>query len=214
LTCDRSAPTRTAANQLLEAFNPLFYSQMMSASTPKLDDLVLTSKLDSSQLERITAELDAIIVSIAALTQIDRLEMQHIAQDLRLESIVSDWINEWSIERSSSNQQLNVQQIRALVLIVNYLAQTHQALIRRNIHYWHQTVKYEQLPLQSPALADYIGNFITIYQVRLHQNPSESFEALSVTALDLLVGLLFYGSSNGHQRLWTALLKRSHRTVG
>jgi Protein of unknown function (DUF3038) len=188
----------------------MFSLPMMPASTPKLEDLLLTAKLDSSHLERITTELDTIIVAIAALTQIDRAQIHQIAGDLQLESIVSDWIDEWYLDRVSSHRQLNVQQIRALVLIVNHLARTHQALIRQNINYWQQTVHYEQLPLQSPALADYIGNFITIYQARLGRNTNESFEVLSVTALDLLVGLLFYGSPNGHQRLWAGLLQRSH----
>lgn len=185
----------------------------MPASTPKLDDLLLTSKLDSSQLERITAELDAIIIALAALVPLDRSQMQQIAQDLQLEPLVSGWIDEWSLDRQSGQSQLNVPQIRALVVIVNYLAQMHQDPIRRNLNYWQQTVQYDQLPLQSPVLADYIGNFITMYQARLGRDNNESFEALSVTSLNLLVGLLFYGSPNGHQRLWIALLKRSHRTV-
>jgi Protein of unknown function (DUF3038) len=183
---------------------------MMPASTPKLDDLLLNVKLDSSQLERITAELDAIIIAIAALTPLDRLQLQQISQDLQLEPLVSDWINEWSVDRRSAHGQLNIPQIRALVVIVNHLAQVRQESIRRNLQQWEQTVRYDQLPLQSPALADYIGNFITIYQARLGQNPNESFETLSVTALNLLVGLLFYGSPNGHKRLWVALIKRSH----
>ncbi len=184
--------------------------QMMPASTPKLDDLLLNTKLDSSQLERITAELDAIIIALAALTPLDRLQLQQIAQDLQLEPLISDWINEWSVDRRSVYQQLNIPQIRALVVIVNHLAQVHQDRIRLDLQQWEQTVRYDRLPLQSPVLADYIGNFITIYQARLGKDPEESFEALSVTALNLLVGLLFYGSPNGHQRLWAALIKRSH----
>lgn len=199
------------ANWLLEhAFNPMFSCQTMPASTPKLDDLLLTSKLDSSQLERITAELDTMMMALAALTPLDRVQMQLVAQDLQLEPLISDWINGWSVDRSSAHSQLNIPQIRAVVVIVNYLAQVHQELIRRNLNHWQQTVQFDQLPLQSPALADYIGNFITIYQARRGRDTNQSFEALAVIALNLLVGLLFYGSPNGHQRLWVALLKRSH----
>ncbi len=192
----------------------MFSCETMPASTPKLDDLLLTSKLDSSQLERITAELDAITIALAALVPLDRLQMQQIAQDLQLEPLVSDWIAQWSVDRQRGHSpELNIPQIRALVVIVNYLAQMHQDLIRRNLNYWQQTVQSDQLPLQSPVLADYIGNFITMYQARLGRDTNESFEALTVTALNLLVGLLFYGSPNGHQRLWVALLKRSHSTI-
>ena len=183
----------------------------MPASTPKLDDLFLTSKLDSSQLARITAELDVLFIAIAALTPLDRLQMQQVAHKLQLELLASEWINAWSVEQQRVDLQLNIQQIRALVLIVNELARSHQDSIRRNLTYWQQTIDYDQLPLQSPALADYLGNFITIYQARANDRDApESFELLSVTALNLLVGLLFYSSPNGHQRLWAALLKRSH----
>ena len=182
----------------------------MPASTPKLDDLFLTSKLDSSQLERITAELDVLFIAIAALTPLDRVQMQQVAHDLQLELLASEWITAWSVEQQRVSLQLNIQQVRALVLIVNELARAHQDPIRRNLIYWQQTIDYDQLPLQSPALADYLGNFITIYQARVGRDAKESFELLSVTALNLLVGLLFYSSPNGHQRLWAALLKRSH----
>jgi hypothetical protein len=188
----------------------MFSIQMMPASTPKLDELSLTSHLDSSQLDRITMDLDTIAIAIAALTQIDRVEMRQIAQDLQLESIASDWLNEWSLQQPPAYDRLDVQQLRAVVLIVNHLAQLHQTLVRRTIGYWQQTIKYAQLPIQSPALADYIGNFITIYQARHGRQTSQSVEFLSSTALNLSIGLLFYSSPNGHQRLWEALLQRSH----
>jgi hypothetical protein len=183
--------------------------QMMPASTPKLDDLLLKSKLDSSQLNQIATELDLVMIALAALIQIDRVEMKQIAQELQLESIVLDWLDRWPMDRSTSIEQLNPEQLRAIVLIANSLAQTHQTLIRQTIDYWQQTIKSAQLPLQSPSLAKYISNFITIYQTRLGRNTSHSFEALSEAALNLLVELLFYGSPKGHQRLWGAVLKRS-----
>ena len=183
----------------------------MPASTPKLDDLFLTSKLDSSQLERITAELDVLIVALAALTPLDRVRMQQVAHDLQLELLASEWINAWSVERPRADLHLNIQQIRALVLMVNELARAHQDPIRRNLAAWQQTIDDNRLPLQSLTLADYLSNFMTIYQARANdRDANESFEVLSVTALNLLVGLLFYSSPNGHQRLWAALLKRSH----
>ncbi|WP_310483100.1 DUF3038 domain-containing protein [Chamaesiphon sp. VAR_48_metabat_403] len=187
----------------------MFSREMMPASTPKLDDLLLTAKLDSSQLERITAELNAISMAIAALAPLDRVELRKIAQDLQVAAIVSDWIDDWPLERAGLPEQYNIQQIRALVLIVHHLAQQHQPLVRRNIDDWQQTIQADRLPLQSPQLADYIGNFITMYQDRSGGAGNLSFEELAETALNLTLGLLFYGSPNGHQRLWGALLQRS-----
>jgi hypothetical protein len=83
--------------------------------------------------------------------------------------------------------------------------------VRRNITYWQQTVQADLLPLQSPLLADYLNNFITIYQA--HFGSEVSFEALSEAALTLLLELLFYGGATGHQRLWVALLQRAQSAV-
>ena len=75
--------------------------QMMPASNPKLDDLLLKSKLDSSQLNQMTTELELVMIALAALTQIDRVEMWQIAEYLQLESIVGDWLNEWPMDRAT-----------------------------------------------------------------------------------------------------------------
>jgi hypothetical protein len=193
-------------------YSPMLSIQTMPASTPKLDDLLLNSQLESSQLAQISTELNEIATAIAALTQVDRVDIAKIAQDLQVASIVSDWIDDWSLDRPAKYKHFTVQQIRALVTIVNQLAGQSQATIRQHLDYWHQTIEYEQLPIQSPALADYINNFITIYQARFGRD-THSFEALSTIALNLLLGLLFYSSPNGHRRLWTALLQRSHRPI-
>ncbi len=184
----------------------------MPASIPKLDDLPIASKLEASQLERIAKDLDAIVIAIAALTQIDRADMRQAAQDLQLESIVSSWIDLWFLERPIASARLDIYQLRAIVLIVHHLAQLHQTLVRRTIAYWQQTIEYAQLPIQSPPLADYISNFIKIYQARYGREASHSIDALSATALNLTIGLLFYSGTNGHKLLWAALLKRSHST--
>jgi Protein of unknown function (DUF3038) len=186
--------------------------QTMPASIPKLDDLLLNSQLESSQLAQISTELNEIATAIAALTQIDRAELAKIAQELQVTPIVSDWIDDWSLDRTAKHQYFTVYQVRALVTIVNQLASQYQATIRQHLNYWHQTIEYEQLPIQSPALADYINNFMTIYQARFNRG-IHSFEALSTIALNLLLGLLFYSSPNGHQRLWLALLQRSHHQI-
>jgi hypothetical protein len=202
---------------LKDSFNPMLSIQMMPASNPKLDDLLLKSRLDSSQLNQMNIELELVTIALAALTQIERVAMRQIAEDLQLESIVGDWLDEWPLvgvaspleNRVSSHKQLDVEQLRAVVSIVNHVAQTHQALVRQTIYHWQQTIRAAQLPLQSPPLAEYINNFITIYQTRLGRDKIPSFESLSTAALTLSIELLFYGSPNGHQRLWGALLQRS-----
>jgi hypothetical protein len=187
-------------------------SQTMPASNPKLDDLLLTAPLESSQLAQISTELNEIVTGLAALTQVDRVELSKIARELQVESLVSDWIDDWALDRAAHQTQFTVHQIRAIVTIVNQLTQQHQATIRQHLNYLHQTIEYQQLPIQSPALADYINNFITIDRVRFGSS-TQSLELLETIALNVLQGLLFYSSPNGHQRLWKALIQRSHGSI-
>jgi Protein of unknown function (DUF3038) len=186
---------------------------MMPASPPHLDDLLLPLPLDSSQLIKITTDLESIEIAIAALTRIDRIEIEQIAEDLEVASLVADWVNQWSLDRPVSHQQLDIQQIRALVLIINHIAHKYQNLVRQHVICWQQTIAADRLPLQSPALAEYINNFMTIDRVRLGTAATESLEVLTETALSLSIGLLFYSSPNGHQLLWAALLQRSRTAI-
>jgi hypothetical protein len=182
---------------------------MMPASNPKLDELLITSQLAPAQLSEIAREIDLVAIAIVALTQLDREALRQVARDLELESIVSGWLERWPLNRDTYRSQSDVQLLRSLVIMLHHLAVSHQALLRRNISYWQKTTQYHQLPLQSPSLADYIGNFITMYQTRFGADNRASFEILTQTALNLLIDLLFYSSPNGHQRLWRALLLRA-----
>ena len=185
---------------------------MMPAPNANSDELVLTSNLDSSQLNKIRMDLDLVTIAIAALTQFDRLAVVQIAQDLQL-SIDSDWLDRWTLGGVLVPTQLDVEQLRSIVSIVTHLAQAHQQPIRQNIHYWHQTLAADRLPLESPSLADYINRFISMYQTRFGQDPQQSVEMLAQAALNLLVELLFYSSHHGRQRLWGMLLERSKSNI-
>ncbi|AFY96805.1 Protein of unknown function (DUF3038) [Chamaesiphon minutus PCC 6605] len=185
----------------------------MPASNPKLDELLIVSQLAPSHLNEIAKELDLVAIALAALTQLDRAALRQVATDLELDALVSGWLENWPSNRDTHRSHVDVQLLRALVIILHHLAKEHHSLLRRNISYWQKTNQYHQLPLQSPSLADYIGNFITMYQMRFGTDRRESFEALTETALNLLINLLFYSSPNGHQRLWNALLQRAERSA-
>jgi hypothetical protein len=192
--------------------------QQMAASTAKWDDLVLNTELDRPQLERMAENLETIAIALVALTQVGKAEIDDAARDLHLEAsglppapdLVSEWIESWSSPPTKSCQQLDVKELRVLVLVISHLAQEYQTPIRRNISYWEQTIEYRQLPLQSPSLADYIINFIRLYRGRGNKSTDLSIEDLSDAALGLTIELLFYSSRAGHKRLWNALLQRSH----
>ena len=183
---------------------------MMPASTTKWNNVEIESQLDSAQLHQISIELELVAIAIVALTQIDRLEVWQVAQELHLESMVAEWLPEWPQRQSPPTKPLDLDRIQARISIVSHLAHKYQTIVRQNMNYWQQIAQVDRLPLESPALAEYIGNFIKIYQTRLATETMPSVEALSQAALNLLIELLFYGSASGYQRLWGALLQRSH----
>jgi Protein of unknown function (DUF3038) len=186
---------------------------MMPASTAKWEDLPIDLPIDSDQLHKMNLELELVMIAITALAQIDRQEIGQIAEDLDVRSILADWLNEWPHAKFTVDKQLDPAQLRLLVSIVNRLAHKYQMVVRQSVTDWQQIVQVDRLPLESPSLAAYIGDFISIYQARLSDEARHSVESLSQAALNLLIELLFYGSNNGHQRLWQALLQRSHPTV-
>ncbi len=179
--------------------------QPMSASTVKWEDLSLNSNLNSAQLEQIASQLDLVTIALLALTQIGAVGIRQAAQELKLESIVTKWVNGSPSDR---HEQLNVGEVKSLVLIISHLAQQHQILMRQNITDWEQTIQ-DCRSVQESSLADYISNFIKIYQDRTHNVRNLSTAVLSEAALNILVQLLLYSSPNGHQRLWGALLHRA-----
>jgi Protein of unknown function (DUF3038) len=181
--------------------------RMMSPSTLKWEDLSIESNLNSSQLKQIAAQLDLVAIGLFALTQIDvSALMLQAARDLKVEPIVSKWVNGWSSEPHS---QIDVDEVKSLVLIINHLAAQHQPLVRQNISYWEQTIKDRRSVQESPALANYISNFSRIYQERTRNVLNLSSTVVSEAALKILVELLLYSSPHGHRRLWGVLLHRA-----
>ncbi len=178
----------------------------MSASNARCNDLFFDSDLSGTQQEEIVAQLDLVAIALFALTQISPDGLMDAARELKLDLLVTPWVNGW---RSRQPQQLNLDQIKALVITIGHLAQQHQTLTRRNIIYWEQMLQYGRSVHESPSLADYINNFIKIYQDRTDNVLNLSPAVLSESALNILIELLLYSSPNGHQRLWGALLQRA-----
>jgi Protein of unknown function (DUF3038) len=212
----------------------MFPIQMMPAANAKWGELALDSEIDSSQLEQISARLDLAIVALVALTQISDREMMVAATDLQLETAVAQWINRSSptgfarvevipapssertdthSEHSGEHRNFDLEQAQAMVSVISHLAHQHHTLIRRNITYWEQTIEYRQSPQKSPSLAEYIDSFTRGYGRRMPAASDITPERMSETALNLLVELLFYGSANGRQRLWNAMIQRSPQTT-
>jgi hypothetical protein len=72
-----------------------------------------------------------------------------------------------------------------------------------------QLAEQNREPHQAALLGDYLDTFSNTYQERMEDGDNVSPDLLTQLALKLLIDLLFYSGSNGHRRLWLALLERT-----
>lgn len=188
-----------------------------SLSARNWDDLPLNEAPDSQHLDNMKAHLDLILMALEALTEISSDGILQAVHALNLEEVIADRVALWRLRQSNplrkstgGRKKMDVEEARSLVLIIGYLAQQHQELLRRAVGLLEQTIAQKQPPSQASLLGDYLDNFSQIYQERLEKGDKMTAEPLTQLAFKLLVDLLFYSSPNGHRRLWLALLDYSH----
>ncbi|MGQ4645748.1 DUF3038 domain-containing protein [Lyngbya aestuarii] len=190
------------------------------AKTPTPDssweDLPLGQAPESMQLDNIKAQLDLVLLSLEALAGIGSEAMLKAAVDLNLESMVTDRVGLWRLRQSNplrkssgGRKKLDVEEARALVLIICHLAKQHQELIRRAVALLEQMTELNNEPHRAALLGDYLDTFSNTYQERMEQGEKVLSAELTQLAFKLLIDLLFYSSPNGHRRLWLALLDRA-----
>ena len=87
------------------------------------------SEPNAGQLDNIKAHLDLILLALEALTGIGSEAMLNAAIELNLESVISDRVALWRLRQSNpqrkssgGRKKLDVEEARALVLIICYLA--------------------------------------------------------------------------------------------
>ena len=186
------------------------------ASVPKWEEFTVTDAPQPAQLDNIKAQLDLILLALEALAGIGSEAMLRAAVDLKIESMVADRVALWRLRQSSplrkgqgGRKKLDVEEARALVLIVCYLAKQHQELIRRAVALLEQVAENKHEPYQAALLGDYLDAFSNTYTERMEDDDNASTEVLTQLALKLLIDLLFYSGPAGHRRFWLALLDRS-----
>ncbi len=188
----------------------------MPEPTPQWEDLPLYQEPEPAQLDNIKTQLDLVLLALEALLGIGSEQMLQAAAELNLESIVADRLELWRLRQSNPNRKssggrkkLDVEEARALVLISCHLAKQHQELIRRAVTLLEQLAAQNREPHKAGLIGDYLDNFTNTYTERMEDGENLSNEALTRLALKLLIDLLFYSSSNGHKRMWLALLNRT-----
>ncbi len=180
------------------------------------EDLIKLPTPNVVEWDNIKTQLDLVLLALETLTGIGSEAMLSAAANLNLESRVPDRVALWRLRQSNplrkgqgGRKKLDVEEARSLVLIICYLAQQHQELIRRAVGLLEQMAGKNREPHQAALLGDYIDAFCNTYQERMEEDEQISTDLLTHLALKLLVDLLFYSAPGGHRRLWLALIDRS-----
>lgn len=186
-----------------------------AAEQPNWEPFSLSSQPDPSQLDNIKAQLDLVLLALEGLTGIGSDAMLQAAKELNVADAVADRVSLWRLRQASplrkgqGRKRLDVEEARALVLIICHLSQGHQELIRRAVALLEQVAAEGQEPHRTALLGDYLDNFSNMYQERMDDGESAPIDTLSHLALKLLIDLFFYSSPQGSRRLWMALLDRT-----
>lgn len=174
----------------------------------------LSRDLSAAQLGSIKAQLDLVLMAIEALTNIGSEAVLTAAADLRLQAVLCDRVGLWRLRQSSplrkgqGRKKLDVEEARALVLVVCHLSAKHHSSIRQAVAKLEQLSAQNQPPHRAAVLGDYLDNFNNLYGDRM-ADPIPKTDILTQLSLRLLIDLLFYSAPGGERQLWLALLDRT-----
>lgn len=170
--------------------------------------------LSSAQLSSIKAQLDLVLMAIEALTDVGSDAVLMAAKDLQLDETLSDRVGLWRLRQSSplrkgqGRKKLDIEEARALVLVICRLAVDHHDHIRQAVARLEALTVAGEAPHRAAVLGDYLDNFNNMYGDRM-ADPAPDTEALTHLSLRLLIDLLFYSAPGGERQLWLALLDRA-----
>ncbi len=180
----------------------------------RLFDSLSVDQLSTSQLTSIKAQLDLVLMAIEALTDIGSDAVLSAAETLHLSHTLSDRVGLWRLRQSSplrkgqGRKKLDIEEARALVLVVCYLARNYHLQIRQAVAKLEQLSATGQPPHRAAILGDYLDGFSHMYCDRM-ADPDLPTEILTQLSLRLLIDLLFYSAPEGERYLWLALLDRA-----
>ncbi|MBE9061573.1 DUF3038 domain-containing protein [cf. Phormidesmis sp. LEGE 11477] len=179
-----------------------------------VDASLPVTNLSALQLISIKAQLDLVLMAIEALADIGSDAVLVAAKDLKLSEMLSDRVGLWRLRQSSplrkgqGRKKLDVEEARALVLVVCHLARAHHDRVREAITRLEALSTVGEPPHRAAVLGDYLDNFSNMYSDRM-ATPGLKTEALTQLALRLLIDLLFYSAPGGERQLWLALIDRA-----
>ncbi len=182
---------------------------------PTFKDLSVKKTPDNKQLDNIKTHLDLLLLALESLAEITSDTIITAAKHLKINSTITNRVELWRLRQSNpirkssgGRKKLDIEEAKSLVLIICYLANKHQELIRRGVTLLEESLSQNQSPHQITLLGDYIDKFTNTYQDRMEEDET-NYNKLEQLGFKLLIDLLFYSDENGHRRLWLALLDYS-----
>lgn len=187
----------------------------VEAKHPILQTLGLPAGSPSDATATTKAQLDLLLLGLECLSGESSEAVLGAAQTLQLDSWISDRVNLWRLRNANplrrstgGRKRIDVDEARALVLIICHLATQHHAQLRITIEHLQQAVVAERSPFQEPKVGDYLDEFHSHYRSRMVDGDQRDDNSITELGLRVLVDLLFYSSKQGPHRLWQALLQR------
>ncbi|GAB4214708.1 MAG: DUF3038 domain-containing protein [Synechococcales cyanobacterium] len=163
----------------------------------------------------IVAYLDLLLLGLEALAGESSEAVLSTAKTLGLEALIHDRVGLWRIRNASplrrssgGRKKVDIDEARALVLIIHRLAQEHQQRLRDTLLCLEKAFAEERSPYQEPTLAHYLEEFHAHYRSRMVDGDSRSQDSITEQAVRLLIELHFYSSKHGQKRLWGSLMER------
>ncbi len=162
-------------------------------------------------------EIDLLLLAMEALEFAGGERFLLALKDLQLQPVVGGRLALWQLRRTNpwrrayNRQSIQLDEAKALALILNYRIKQQTALIRQ-VLMARQQLQEKGLPLaQSPRLVSYLDRFEAHFRTRM--NPRRAKVALylgdrsrlDALAISLLERLLFGTGTAGILRLWSSL---------
>jgi hypothetical protein len=159
--------------------------------------------------------LDLLLLGLESLSGEISEAVLAAAKALNLEKQIGDRVALWRLRNanplrrsSGRRKEVDIEEARALVLVIAHLAAQQQARIRSTLEQLEAAVEQELSPFRQPLVGDYLDEFISHYRSRMVDGDVRDENSLAELALRILIELMFYSSPRGAQRLWKALLNR------
>ncbi|MBD2231568.1 DUF3038 domain-containing protein [Phormidium tenue] len=165
---------------------------------------------------RARIQIDLLLLAIEALDLGGGEAMLGTVRDLGLEGLVKGRVHLWLLRgtnpmrRYSQRRPLDIEEAKALVIIICTLARRLTVVVRQLLVGYQQLADKQLSPEHHFRLADYLSRFRSHFRARMNPRRAgviaySSDEKLDELALELLQELLLCAGVLGPQRLWNSL---------